>query len=79
MLYNEEKNKKDVTEKEVNKLKINYENKKNLIGNYIDSLTEKLEVTKEEFNKIENNYICIDEKTKQEILNEINQNLEMIN
>ncbi len=79
ILYNEEKNKKDDTEKKLNKLKINYENKKNLIGNYIDSLTEKLEVTKEEFNKIENNYICIDEKTKQEILNEINQNLEMIN
>ena len=79
ILYNEEKNKKDDTEKELNILKINYENKKNLIGNYIDSLTEKLEVTKEEFNKIENNYICIDEKTKQEILNEINQNLEMIN
>ena len=79
ILYNEEKNKKNDTEKELNLLKTNYENKKNLIGNYIDSLTKKLEVTKEEFNEIEKNYICIDEKTKQEILNEINQNLEMIN
>ena len=79
ILYNEEKNKKNDTEKELNLLKTNYENKKNLIGNYIDSITKKLEVTKEEFNEIEKNYICIDEKTKQEILNEINQNLEMIN
>lgn len=79
ILYNEEKNKKNDTEKELNLLKDNYDNKKKLIGKYLDNLSEKLEVTKEEYNKIENNYICIDEKTKQEILNEINQNLEMIN
>ena len=80
ILYNEEKNKQKNTEKELNELKIKYENKKNMIEKYIDNLSERLEITKEEFNEIENNNnFYLDEKTKQEILNEINQNLEMIN
>ena len=80
ILYNEEKNKQKNTEKELNELKIKYENKKNMIEKYIDNLSERLEITKEEFNELENNNnFYLDEKTKQEILNEINQNLEMIN
>ena len=63
-------------ENQINKLKNNYEIKKNLMQKYIEGITEKIDNTKEEFDEINNNFLFSDENLKNEILNEINNKLE---
>lgn len=80
---NEQKNKTYDTELQLSSLKKEFENKKLIVDKYIDNLNEKIENAKGLFdinNKdiiYDDNYE-IDDKTHDEILNQINTNLQLL-
>ena len=80
---NEQKNKTYDTEIQLNSLKKEFENKKLIVDKYIDNLNEKIENAKGIFdinNKdiIDDDNYEIDDKTHDEILNQINTNLQFL-
>ena len=80
---NEQRNKTYDTELQLNSLKKEFENKKLIVDKYIDNLNEKIENAKGIFdinNKdiISDDNYEIDDKTHDEILNQINTNLQFL-